>query len=111
MFFCSDEEFEQLLNESRTFDMDGYQCGKAELNNEPDYRAWMLAKPQAVQDAFKAMPFERFYTDKATEQMVYRLYGVIENEDGGVWIPCMLSSFRMDKRCYWWHFCRLIVSR
>lgn len=78
----SDEEWGKLLKDADEFDMDAYQERRARATQDPEYIKWFESRPQKVKDAFQAMPFERFYTDKATQTAVYRLYGVTENKDG-----------------------------
>lgn len=84
MQFITVREWEQLLQDVENFDMADYLRRTEIMRNQPGYIEWFKSRTQAVQDAFLALPFEKFYTDKATQTAVYRIYGVIENKDGSV---------------------------
>lgn len=84
MDFVSEEEWNKLLEEAKKFDLEAYLARKAEADKQPEYIEWWESRPKPVQEAFKAMPFHHFYTDKETQTAVYRLYGVVELKDGSV---------------------------
>jgi hypothetical protein len=84
MNMFSDEDWDEIMLQADEFDMNTYQKEIKEMHELPEYIEWFKSRPQAVQDAFKAIPFEGFYTDKETKTSVYRIYGVAEMEDGSI---------------------------
>ena len=84
MEIVPEEKWNEILKQAEDFDLDDYLQRKEEASKMPEYIEWWDARPKAVQDAMIAMPFHHFYTDKETQTGVYRLYGILEKEDGSV---------------------------
>lgn len=45
------------------------------------YLEWLNDRPEFVREAIRALPTDAFYTDPATREAMYRVYGVVENKD------------------------------
>lgn len=84
--------FEKLVQAAKDFDLEGFRTMYYKI---PAYIEQIESMPAKVQEAYKAMPFENFYTDKATQKFVYRLYGVAEMLDG----TCRYHVF--SARLFW----------
>lgn len=70
------EEFEKLQKEAAEFDWVEYNSFFEKLV----YRPWFTERPPIVQEAMKAMPFCKYYTNREDQTKAYRIYGV--GEDG-----------------------------
>ncbi len=77
-----DEEWQLMQKEANEFDILAYHERRLKATQQPEYIEWFESRPPKVKEAFNIMPFEKFYTDKATQTAAYRIYGVTENKDG-----------------------------
>lgn len=73
----SDTEWQSLCKDAEAYDRKAF----LEFEQNDAYLEWLNAKPVSVKDAILAMPMDAFYTDAETQEGVYRIYGVVENED------------------------------
>ncbi len=78
----NEEEWKEMVKTSKNFDFEKYYEAMKNMHSSPEYIEWFNSKPDHVKEAFRSMPFEKFYTDKKRKSSIYRLYGVMEMVGG-----------------------------